>query len=259
MDIDNPYKILDVPTTASQKEIKSSWRKKIAQVHPDVAGESHTNDAAEINAAYGLLSDPRRRAQYDAKQTRSTRTRPHPPASPNQPTPPQRSRTIYTCTSCNATFTSPHAAMSHMATHAKQKAQERSCDVCGRSPATPVSFKGVSGKVVTYSKWYTKSVLCRACGIGEFRRVQARLLVVGWWSFMAALLTLVYLPTNWIRSLLYRTSVDVAQPEDDEFDEVLKGRPVLLRPGPLTLAVTALLIVVGTILLFMSGMLLLVI
>ncbi len=57
------YQTLGVSKTASQDEIKSAFRKLAHQYHPDKGG-----DAAkfkEINEAYGVLSDPSKRKQYD--------------------------------------------------------------------------------------------------------------------------------------------------------------------------------------------------
>jgi len=63
----NPYTLLGVPKTATDKEIKSAYRKLAKKLHPDV----NPNDAAaeakfkEVTAAYNLLSNPDLRKQYD--------------------------------------------------------------------------------------------------------------------------------------------------------------------------------------------------
>ena len=62
------YKILGVPENASEGEIKKAYRKLAVQYHPD---KNPTNTAAaevkfkEISEAYYILSDAKRRAQYD--------------------------------------------------------------------------------------------------------------------------------------------------------------------------------------------------
>lgn len=61
------YEILGVGRSASQKEIKSAYRKLAVEHHPDrnpgnKAAEEKFKEAAE---AYAVLSDPDKRAQYD--------------------------------------------------------------------------------------------------------------------------------------------------------------------------------------------------
>ncbi len=63
----NPYEVLGVPRKASQDEIKSAFRKLAAKHHPDRnAGDESAQDRfKEINAAYQILSDPKRRKMFD--------------------------------------------------------------------------------------------------------------------------------------------------------------------------------------------------
>lgn len=59
------YQILGVPRTASQDEIKKAYRKLAHQHHPD----KKSGDEAkfkEVNEAYQVLSDPKKRTQYDS-------------------------------------------------------------------------------------------------------------------------------------------------------------------------------------------------
>jgi curved DNA-binding protein len=61
------YEILGVPRTASDDEIKKSFRKLARQYHPDVAKDKKKAEEKfkEINEAYEVLSDPGKRKQYD--------------------------------------------------------------------------------------------------------------------------------------------------------------------------------------------------
>ena len=60
------YEILGVSRTATQVEIKRSYRQLAKQYHPDA---NKDEDAAEmfkdINEAYEVLSDDEKRARYD--------------------------------------------------------------------------------------------------------------------------------------------------------------------------------------------------
>jgi molecular chaperone DnaJ len=60
------YEILGVGRNASDDEIKAAFRKLARQYHPDVSKEEHAEEKfKEINEAYGVLSDPEKRARYD--------------------------------------------------------------------------------------------------------------------------------------------------------------------------------------------------
>jgi curved DNA-binding protein len=67
MDYKDYYKILGVDKTASEKDIKSAFRRLARQHHPDV----NPNDSGaeerfkEINEAYEVLSDPEKRRKFD--------------------------------------------------------------------------------------------------------------------------------------------------------------------------------------------------
>jgi DnaJ-class molecular chaperone len=62
------YQTLGVPRTASQAEIKKAFRKLAREVHPDVKPGDKTAERRfkDINEANEVLSDPEKRAKYDA-------------------------------------------------------------------------------------------------------------------------------------------------------------------------------------------------
>ena len=60
------YEILGVGRSASNDEIKAAFRKLARQYHPDVNKDGDAEEKfKEINEAYGVLSDPEKRARYD--------------------------------------------------------------------------------------------------------------------------------------------------------------------------------------------------
>jgi len=60
------YKTLEVSPSASESEIKKAYRKLARKYHPDVNKEASAEEKfKEINAAYEVLSDKEKKAQYD--------------------------------------------------------------------------------------------------------------------------------------------------------------------------------------------------
>ena len=65
----DPYAVLGVSPTATQAEITRAYRRQLRTHHPDTRSKKSTSGADErlrqILAAYALLRDPGRRADYD--------------------------------------------------------------------------------------------------------------------------------------------------------------------------------------------------
>lgn len=63
----DPYEILGVTHDASQDEIKSAYRRLAKKYHPDRNQGDKQSEARfkEVQAAYEVLGDPKRREQYD--------------------------------------------------------------------------------------------------------------------------------------------------------------------------------------------------
>ena len=68
------YAILNVPRNANIKEIKSSYRKLVRTLHPDVNGgdQSKTDKFREVQHAYQVLVDISKRNDYDRRDSGGT-------------------------------------------------------------------------------------------------------------------------------------------------------------------------------------------
>src|SRR5207245_4374415 len=80
------YHTLRIPKEASAERVKRSYRSLVKACHPDQfpSGSEAQAEAEErireVNAAYAVLSNPRKRASYDAKL--SPQAAPHPQPEP---------------------------------------------------------------------------------------------------------------------------------------------------------------------------------
>jgi len=58
------YGVLGVSKEASREEIKKAYKSKAREHHPDAGGK--TEDMSDVNMAYDVLSDDKKRKEYDA-------------------------------------------------------------------------------------------------------------------------------------------------------------------------------------------------
>ncbi len=102
------YQILHVQADAPLEVIRSSYRTMMQKLkmHPDLGG-SHQN-ATEVNEAYNVLTNPTKRAEYDARLKISLETeKPKPAHKTKQTEPPKQTNQFYqesseeNCTFCN--------------------------------------------------------------------------------------------------------------------------------------------------------------
>lgn len=84
------YERLGVASNATHDEIRAAYRHLARRHHPDARGQSTSATMAAINEAWSVLSDPARRARYDADLVRGSDAARgiRPNAAPNPPTMP---------------------------------------------------------------------------------------------------------------------------------------------------------------------------
>jgi DnaJ-class molecular chaperone len=75
----DPYEVLGLAKTASAGEIKSAYRRLAKKFHPDQSKEPRAKDRfAEINSAYEVVGDEKKRGEYDRGEIDAEGKRRHP-------------------------------------------------------------------------------------------------------------------------------------------------------------------------------------
>ena len=75
MSIPDYYAFLQVPPTATQYEIKRSYRRLARQFHPDLNQQALDKHIKILNEAYEVLRDPHKRTLYDAQRRKAQERR----------------------------------------------------------------------------------------------------------------------------------------------------------------------------------------
>ncbi|WP_369390097.1 hypothetical protein AB5J72_22455 [Streptomyces sp. CG1] len=120
------------------------------------------------------------------------------------------------------------------------------CEVCGGSPAVPVTIRGHQGFLVMMRFLRRHGTFCRSCGLAVFRKMQADTLAQGWWGPGSMLITPITLLINLFTLSRIRKLPAPAAAQRPGLDP---GRPVFGRAtglvGLLPLTAFALLVLVG--------------
>lgn len=140
------YAILQVSATADTSEIKSAFKRRAMELHPDRnRSPSATQDFQKLNEAYEVLSNSEARAQYDTQSIQI-----------ENPTEDSREKNI----------------------------DPIICSCCGKISAQPryVIFYVVKSYLVMTSRSTVQGIFCSACA--EKRAIKASLItwLLGWWS-----------------------------------------------------------------------------
>lgn len=83
------YTLLGVSPDATQRQLKTAYRQRMKEVHPDLAAPEDKDQreilSKQINEAYFTLSDPMKRRRYDRHRRTTTKTGTHASSSNTAP------------------------------------------------------------------------------------------------------------------------------------------------------------------------------
>jgi len=148
----NYYDLLGVAQTATVAEIKQAYRAAVSRYHPDVNPAANaTQLTAMLNAAWATLSDPARRAAYDA---------------------------------ATAYETTRDASVADSSTSPAEW-ELVACMRCGQSDATlrAVAFMFVVSLVIVSWRIPRAGIFCAKCRSTLSWQTALGTMFLGWWSF----------------------------------------------------------------------------
>ena len=150
------YELLEIPTNASQNEIKAAYRRLAKQYHPDVNKSPEAiARMSEINSAYSILGDPAKRAAYDIRLgTGEDRYK-------------------------------EEEEYADSASYAEAFVQQVRCQGCGRFDHTLrfVAFPYVISIVIMSFKRFEAGIFCHSCRSVKSTKCAVISLLFGWWGF----------------------------------------------------------------------------
>lgn len=208
--VTNHFERLGVSPDATSAEIASAYRDMARILHPDTQPDAtpaqrarFTAMMAEVNEAWTVLKDDRRRAEYRASLE----------AAPGGTTAP--------------TVRHPRSD---------------ECETCGSFPAANMRFRHQRAWLFAATVYEAELRLCQGCGVALGRSAQNRTMWLGWWGVFSFLRNIGYVFGN-AQSLRRAAGLAAPRRRNDPiFTPLLAplptGRPVWQRTG--MLATTAL-------------------
>jgi hypothetical protein len=191
-----------VTPNATGHEVHAAYIARIKQVHPDHS-TGHEEEAKAVNVAYGILSDPQRRAAYDL------------------------SRVGAVCPYCQEVIRGDAEAARHLSAHFLAP---DACVIRHRVPARNIRSSANAGFILWRQVYSFQGRLCRDCASGAYREFTARNLTRGWWGIISFFATFYYLLANLgqLGEMPKDAPVSAFPPE---VVREFRGRPIFRRPS----------------------------
>jgi hypothetical protein len=190
----DPYKILQVATHADPEVIEAAYRRLAQKYHPDVNKSALAETKMQdLNWAYEILRDPKKRAEYDRRSTLSVTPTYRTTEGPYR----------YKQDELKRDYQAPDRPSYKTSSYSQKSSMPESyCQVCGIPAQTKyVEFYQNIGAIFMRFRKEVKGNLCKTCIEECFWKWTGITLLLGWWGIISALLTPFILLNNIFRYL----------------------------------------------------------
>lgn len=195
MDDSTARRILGVGPYASREQAREAYKQRAKMVHPDRHAYAAADARGEAERAMRELNEAWHTIQHGRPAPTGVRYQ-HTETPERRPSPPP------------------------------------GCELCGYTPAIRVDVRALTGIVLIHMSDRYAGTLCRSCGTGICRDVQAQTLTRGWWGVPAVLVNVAVLVNN---AAYMRALRDTPWPQQRASDMVTP----MSQPQPLTRKVMA--------------------
>lgn len=176
LDYEGYYKALGIPPTASVDEVKRAFRERARDLHPDRnRNRDTTAEFQQLSAAYEVLKDPKKRADYNAEGARRMRMGSDTSGAKSGQAGQQGAKAKPGSTSSSGT---------RYAQPSRTQAELHMCVRCGCLSAQPrvTYFMAVRGLVFNVKTIRKGGIYCPRCAMIEGFRNNLLNWLLGWWA-----------------------------------------------------------------------------
>ncbi len=180
LDFEGYYKALGIPPTASADEVKRAFRERARDLHPD---RNRTRDTTaefqKLSAAYEVLKDPKKRADYNAEGARRMRMG----SGSSGGTTATGARSAETAAPGSGAGSTGYTAYTY-SRPTRAQAELRMCARCGCLSAQPrvAYFLAVRGLITQVKTIRKGGIYCARCAMVEGLKNNLANWMVGWWA-----------------------------------------------------------------------------
>lgn len=204
---DTHYRVLGVAELATKEQILGRYRDLSTELErqrndgpDDVTRLSRRQTLSRVTEAYAVLSDDDRRGAYDLELTRLRQ--------------PQRDEALK---------------------KVPRRPSPTQCEYCAYEPAVAITLRRGVGMFYMRRRTISHVIVCRRCGLAQFRAYQDSTLIRGWWGMISFFMNFFYIFANTRAYFTLRSLGEPKRPEGvfvvPRSEPANPGRPLVARVG----------------------------